>query len=81
MKRTLWQIDHLSPSEWEGEFSDGSTYYCRGCGILVQRDLPVVILVDDERDLETYYHPSCYVLSHPDTELSEHLLYQDTQEA
>lgn len=81
MKRTLRDIDHLSPSEWDGDFSDGRGYYCRGCGILVERDLPVVILVDDEVDLESYYHPSCYVLSHPDTELSERLLYPDPQEA
>jgi len=67
-------MDTLDPDHWSGEFSDGRIYFCHSCGMLVSEGRPVVILLDGEVDLESYYHPSCYVLGHPWTDLAD-LLY------
>lgn len=76
-QRSLREMDELDPEHWSGEFSDGRSYVCAGCNTMVSEGKAVVILVDDEVDLERYYHPSCYVLAHRHTDLADLLLHRE----
>lgn len=75
-KRSLRDMDHMGPNEWDGDFSDGRTFQCRGCGSVIAEGMPVVFILDEDVDLENYWHPSCYVLGNPDTDLADWLRWR-----